>query len=208
MIHQAFLRKHGVKLWVQHREGRVVQPEDDKRAEASKAPGSKRKHAWTGVHGVRVLPTIQAPDLAHAAAVGDAALATRLLQEGHDIEHKHLHNRTALFEAASYGQARATSVLLSRIYDEDLPTLDGVDATDVQGLTPYMEAAKQGHLHSVKQLVEMEVERANEDDADRTALFLAAYNDHTGVVEFLVGGGDGPSVSVSVSLFLSLSLCC
>ena len=105
---------------------------------------------------------------------------------GHDIEYRDSDKRTALFGAAQFGQVEATSVLLSRIYEEDLPLLDGADATDSFGVTPFIQAAQGGHVESVKQLEDMEVEVHNEDETDRDALFHAAYNDHAAVVRHLV----------------------
>ena len=105
---------------------------------------------------------------------------------GHDIEYRDKDKRTALFGAAQFGQVEAMSVLLSRIYEEDLPLLDGADATDSFGVTPFIQAAQGGHVESVKQLEDMEVEVHNEDETDRDALFHAAYNDHADVVRHLV----------------------
>ena len=65
-----------------------------------------------------------------------------------------------------------------QIEEENLPSLDGVDATDAHGWTPFMAAAAEGHLHVVKYLLEYDAELGAEDDLDRTALFLAAYNNH------------------------------
>eukprot|EP00937_MAST-01D_sp_MAST-1D-sp2_P005355 g5355.t1 len=193
MKQMAFLRKHGIKLWVQHQHGTVVQPAAEKEAdEAWKAEFKdplKRPKRWTGVHNVRLLPTIRDPAISRAAALGDADEIVRLLEHGHDVEYRDKDLRTALFGAAEFGQVEAMSVLLSRIFEEDLPLLDGADATDTFGMTPFMKAAQSGHLESVKQLQEMEVELQNEDETDRDALFLAAYNDHADVARHLLQKG-------------------
>ena len=128
----------------------------------------------------------QDPSISEAAALGDADEVVRLLGMGHDIEYRDSDKRTALFGAAQFGQVEAMSVLLSRIYEEDLPLLDGADATDSFGVTPFIQAAQGGHVESVKQLEDMEVEVHNEDETDRGALFHAAYNDHAAVVRHLV----------------------
>ena len=65
MKQMAFLRKHGIKLWVQNADGIVQQPEKDKKAEAKwkeENPAQDptyRKGRFTGVGNVRVLPTIR-----------------------------------------------------------------------------------------------------------------------------------------------------
>lgn len=151
------------------------------------------------------------------AVIHDAVgVVSALLAAGVDIEATDLNNRTALHHAASYGVSRQVAMLLShgaspsqqdfrgatpmhyaalRAYTSCLRSLYQAnkltDVKNANGHTAFMWAAMHGVDLSLITMLEANpvLSRQERDSAGRTALHLAAANDHFETVKVLVRSG-------------------
>lgn len=129
-----------------------------------------------------------AHQLRDAASAGDLAELKRLVQEGVPVNDRSAFNNTALLYAAMHGKRECLRFLINNGAD--------VNIANDSGYTPLICAAKIGDHEAVKMLLEAGAEtgHALKDDEDdstpktqRTALTLAARNQHPRVVELLEG---------------------
>lgn len=96
------------------------------------------------------------------------------------LEAKDQKGQTALYHAAIQGHEEIVEVLLAKGAQ--------ANSSDNQGRTPFVEAAKNGHLGVIQTLAQhMGLEGLNEKDRKgQTALFCAARTGHEEVVAFLL----------------------
>jgi len=128
-----------------------------------------------------------AHQLRDAASSGDLAELKRLVQEGIPVNDRSAFNNTALLYAAMHGKRECLRFLINNGAD--------VNIANDSGYTPLICAAKIGDHEAVGMLLEAGAETwhaLKEEDGStpktpRTALALAARNQHPRVVELLEG---------------------
>jgi ankyrin repeat protein len=159
------------------------------------------------------------PALTRAAASGDADTVRKLLREGVDVNTRNQWGQTALFLACSYAYRNAElikvlldagadpnvrerwggTVLVSAVgtaSDENRPPIvrellrshADVNVKDSSGMTPLMRAAFVGDVETVRILLGAGAD-ANVSDHGETALKLARWKGHRGVMQVLEQAG-------------------
>jgi ankyrin repeat protein len=119
-----------------------------------------------------------------AAYFGLIGVTIRLLEKGHDPNHKDTYSQTPLLLAARYGHLVVVKLLL------DSGQVD-IDSKDRNNQTPLSYAAENGHRTVVKLLLGTgQVDVDSKDRSDETPLSYAAENGHAAVVKLLLDTGN------------------
>ena len=174
-------------------------------------PATDRAHVESRAALVRLQldagADVNAMDDAHvsalqaAAAVGDGQVVALLLEAHATPNRVARGTRSALFNAAMHGHARATQALLkagadveatapgSRIKSFPVFTSGYVD---VEGVTPLLAAAENGHFDVVRLLVEAGADVDRADSSGFTPLMGASRAGDTAMAKFLLERGARP----------------
>jgi ankyrin repeat protein len=115
-------------------------------------------------------------------AIHDDAKVALLLARGAPVNARDVGGRTALYQAASLGDARA---MLRRLLAAGADANLGI----ANGRTPLMAAASRGDVESMRALIEAGAVVDARNGAGETALILAAGDGNTEAVRFLVERG-------------------
>jgi hypothetical protein len=116
-----------------------------------------------------------------AAASGDEATATALLESDRGVNDRNRFGSTALMGAAAGGYQKIVEQLVAKGADVNLANRDGV--------TPLMVAAKNGYENTVRFLLANGAKVNAEDSSDQTALMYAAATSSPAVVKALLEKG-------------------
>lgn len=130
-------------------------------------------------------------DLDMAVALGDLTQIREHLDRYEDIDRaeRELRSESLLLIAARHGRTNVVKLLLERGGDPNVTRERRPPSSHDGPLTPLKEAARSGHLETVKTLVAAGA-RVNPYGSDEnSALLEAAENGHTKVVEFLLTKG-------------------
>ena len=165
--------------------------------------GSTALHwaAWRGYDGIvstlllwgadkNAMNVIRETPLMSAVRGGHLSIVEKLLEVGVSV-HPAVHNTTALHSAISFGHGAIVSALLLRGADKD--------ALNSTGETPLMWAVGRGHVAIVVKLLEAGANfNVHAADDGSTALHLAAYFGHDGIVSALLLSGADKDALTSV----------
>lgn len=164
---------------------------------------------------IRAVSVMGHSGLSQAAAYGNTATLTAMLQVGADVSQYTPGKRMgALFRACYNGHASCVKVLIDNKADVNIALADGTsccyaaaekghcevlhlliragavfDMPDVSGATPLWRAAERGCAETVRILIEA---RANVDtvcEGKGSALYASACNGHSQVVSALLAAG-------------------
>jgi ankyrin repeat protein len=122
-----------------------------------------------------------------AARTGAVEILKLLLSSGRvDVNKADLSGQRALHQACKKGRYSIVELLL--------PVIDGHNARDNSGTTPFQYAAKKEHWAVVKLLLESgKVDADSKDDDGRTLLLWATQNRHAEVAKLLLEKGADPN---------------
>ena len=116
-----------------------------------------------------------------AAARGDRSEAAVLLAEGHAVDQRNGHGRTALFEAAKRGHTDVVTLLLQHGANPN--------AKGTQGFTPLVTAAEQGHADTIEVLLANGADIRATCTCGDSALHRAVRRGHLAAAQTLLEGG-------------------
>ena len=86
--------------------------------------------------------------------------------------------------------------------------LHPIDERDTNGMTPYLQAAKNGHVNVMELLKDLGANINAFDNSGNTSLALAVANDNNTVVYYCLALGDNPDVTYNYEHILHVAIYC
>lgn len=126
--------------------------------------------------------------LCYAASTGNAAIMELLIKKGADIRARDRYGDTVLLWAARYGKDRLVKLLLNAPHNADIE-VRRAGTTDRKGFTPLMMAVHNGHLDTVKLLLDKGANREVVDEAGNPLLHIAIGKGRLEIIELLIEKG-------------------
>jgi hypothetical protein len=128
--------------------------------------------------------------LMHASGRGHVGVVQWLLDQGAAVNKRGYDGMTALLCACDGGRAAVAMLLMEKGAD---PTI-----TDDHGSTPLTTASEEGSLEVVRSLLRLPSAKAainHRDHSGETALHMASFMGHAGVVRALLESGADPTIA-------------
>lgn len=136
--------------------------------------------------------------LHEAASEGDAALVSRLIKDGADVNARNREGITPLMVAAGRGNVNIIAILLNNGADVNA----GLDAEGYKGLTALMVAVFDGHEEAVRVLIEKGADVNAKYEGRWSALTIATAADRHAIANLLVkNGADATDIDKNVAQF-------
>lgn len=136
--------------------------------------------------------------LHEAASEGDAALVSRLIKDGADVNARNKEGLTPLMMAAGRGNVKIAALLLNKGADVNAK----LELENYRGLTALMFAIFDGHAEAVKLLIERGADVNAKYDGRWSALTIATATDRHAIADLLVKkGADTTDLDKNVAQF-------